>query len=63
MKNYMVVTASTGDTGLRVYPCHAATATAALRDAMRKDFEDYPDNPSRFDAVEVFEAERSALSL
>ena len=63
MKDYMVVTTSTGDTGLRCYPVRAISPTLALRDAMRKDFEDYPDNPSGFSAVEVFQVGRSELSI
>ena len=60
---FLVITASEGDTGLRVYSVLSPSAVAALRDAMRQDFADYPDNPSRFNAVEVIKAESSALSI
>ena len=63
MKWYLVITTSAGDTGLRVYPVLAPSAVVALRDAMRRDFSEYPGNPSKFDAVEVIKAESSALSL
>ena len=63
MKKYLVITASEGDTGLRVYASLAPNATIALRNAMREDFYNYPDTPSKFDAVEVIEAESSELSI
>ena len=63
MECYLVITTSEGDTGLRVYPCLAPSAVVALRDAMRRDFQDYPDTPSKFSAVEVIKAESSALSI
>ena len=63
MQWYLVITTSEGDTGLRVYPVLAPSAVVALRDAMRQDFADYPDNPSRFEAVEVIKAESSTLSI
>lgn len=63
MRNYMVVTASKGDTGLRVYSSRAPSVVVALRDSMRQDFKDYPNNPSSFSAVEIFAVERSELSI
>ena len=63
MKKYLVITASEGDTGLRVYSSSAPNAVIALRNAMREDFNNYPDWPSKFDAVEVIEAESSELSI
>ena len=63
MTNYLVITISEGDTGLRVYHVLASNAVIALHNAMREDLDNYPDCPSKFDAVEVIRAESSELSI
>ena len=55
MTKYTVVTASNGDTGIRVYMTKAADAQGAIDNAKLMDAEDYPENKSEFSAVEVFE--------
>ena len=61
MKRYFVVVASNDDTGLRLYEIHAPSPVIALRDAMKEDFRNYPDNPASFNAVEVFESDKSPV--
>ena len=63
MESYMVVTTCKSGTGLRCYHVYALTPTLALRDAIIRDYNNYPDNPSEFSAVEVFKANRSVLSI
>ena len=63
MQWYLVITPSPGDNGLRSYSVFTASPVEALRDAIFTDLNDFPDNPSKFTAVEVVKSVGSVLSL
>lgn len=62
MTKYFVIVSPDGDSGLRTYNVYAPSPIGALFLAVRADYNDYPCNPAPFDAFEIIEGGRIALS-